>query len=165
MSLDLPKRGRLLEFSLMVAVLGLLSLFLIDALKTLQDDSERLTVELTVRNMNSGLYLQQAERVAGGRENTLKELAQANPVSWLGSSPVGYIGEQPCASVLAKGQWCWDKLSTTLYYYPKQANWLKTGGKMPWLTWRVGSPQQGASFRPGAFRLQAEIDLSLSVNQ
>lgn len=154
----LPKRGRLLEFVLVVILFATLALFLLRALNDLQDESERLTVELTIRNMNSGLFLQQAERLTLGRENTLRELAGQNPVSWLRSSPAGYLGEQACPGVLAAGQWCWNPAQKVLYYYPRQKNWLKSARDLPWLTWRVGSSQHPAAFRPGNFRLQAETD-------
>lgn len=158
MAPTLPKRGRLLEFAVVVILFATLALVLLRALAELQDESERLAVELTIRNMNSGLFLQQAERLTSGRENTLRELAGQNPVSWLRTSPAGYIGEQACEGVLAAGQWCWDPGQKVLYYYPRQENWLKTARNLPWLTWRVGSPQHPAVFRPGSFRLQAETD-------
>lgn len=158
MAPTLPKRGRLLEFAVVVILFATLALVLLRALAELQDESERLAVELTIRNMNSGLFLQQAERLTSGRENTLRELAGQNPVGWLRTSPAGYIGEQACEGVLAAGQWCWDPAQKVLYYYPRQENWLKTARNLPWLTWRVGSPQHPAVFRPGNFRLQAETD-------
>jgi hypothetical protein len=158
MAPTLPKRGRLLEFALVVILIGTLGLFLLQALQDLQDESERLAVELTIRNMNSGLFLQQAERLTSGRENTLRELAGQNPVDWLRTAPAGYIGEQSCVAVMAAGQWCWDKGQKVLYYFPQQKNWLKSARNLPWLTWRVGSPQHPAVFRPGNFRLQAETE-------
>lgn len=158
MAPTLPKRGRLLEFAVVVILFATLALVLLRALSELQDESERLAVELTIRNMNSGLFLQQAERLTSGRENTLRELAGQNPVDWLRSSPAGYIGERACAAEMAAGQWCWDPAQKVLYYYPRQGNWLKTARNLPWLTWRVGSPHHPSVFRPGSFRLQAETD-------
>ncbi|HET6720460.1 MAG TPA: hypothetical protein VFH22_12470, partial [Rhodocyclaceae bacterium] len=117
MAPTLPKRGRLLEFAVVVILFATLALVLLRALAELQDESERLAVELTIRNMNSGLFLQQAERLTSGRENTLRELAGQNPVSWLRTSPAGYIGERACVAEMTAGQWCWDPGQKVLYYY------------------------------------------------
>lgn len=162
MPLNLPKRGRLLEFVLATVLIGALSLFLLKSLKAIQDEGERLMVELTIRNMNSGLYLLQAERLAGGRIDSLAALAQQNPVEWLRTLPDGYIDQQPCAGGLSAGQWCWDKSLKMLYYYPKQQNWLKKSTNVPYLTWRVPSPQNAAGFRPGSFRLLPEDEAEAS---
>lgn len=152
----LPKRTRLLEFSVSVLLVAGLGWFLLQALQSLQDSSERLAVELTVRNMNSSLFLLQAERLTAGRENTLGELAGQNPVEWMQSVPAGYIGEHECADLLAPGQWCWNARQKALYYYPRQENWVKSRQNLPWLTWRVDSTEHSSTFRPGKFRLLAE---------
>lgn len=152
----LSKRSRLLEFSLAVALIAVFGGYLLRALSDLQDEGERLAVELTIRNLNSSLFLLQAERLAAGREQTLGELARQNPVTWLQSEPAGYIGEHHCPQVLAPGQWCWNPERKALYYAPRQENWIKSGPKMPWLTWRVASPEHTGVFRPGNFRLLAD---------
>jgi hypothetical protein len=162
MPLNLPKRGRLLEFVLATVLIGGLSLFLIKALKSIQDDGERLVVELTIRNMNSGLYLLQAERISAGRIDTLGELAEQNPVQWLDTLPPGYIGEADCAGRLQAGQWCWDKTRRLLYYYPKQQKWLKKRPQVPYLTWQVTAPRNATGFRPGSFRLQSQDDAEVT---
>ena len=151
----LPKRARQFEFGAAVVLIAALGLALLAALKSLQDEGERLAVELTIRNMNSGLFLLQAERVAAGRVEALRELAEQNPVDWLRSAPTGYVGEQGCPEALAAGQWCWNPAQHQLYYFPQGGNWLKNGAGAPWLTWRVVSSQHPQLFRPGSFRLQA----------
>lgn len=152
---NLPIRGRRFEFVVAVLAISALGLILLDALKDSQDESERLTVELTIRNMNTGLFLLQAERLAAGREDSLRELAGQNPVSWLRTLPAGYIGERSCAAELAVGQWCWDPKLKLLYYFPQGGNGLKNPRSVPWLTWQVDSAQHARHFRPGSFRLQA----------
>lgn len=158
MSTTLPKRGRLLEFSLVAIVISTLAAYLLQALATLQDDSERLAVELTIRNMNSGLYMLQAERLASGAELGLRQLAGQNPVTWLGGLPAGYLEDSACPKALIKGQWCWNEGSKVLFYYPKQNNWIKAAQNMPLMAWRVVSPSGDQGFRPGNFRLQPALD-------
>lgn len=155
MARSLPKRARQFEFGAVVVLLAALGFGLLAALESMQDESERLTVELTIRNMNTGLFLRQAERLAAGRADTLRELAEQNPMDWLRTAPTGYVGERSCPEGLAAGQWCWNTQQHQLYYFPQGGNWLKDDRKMPWLTWRVVSSQHPQVFRPGSFRLQA----------
>lgn len=158
----LPKRNRLLEFCVLSALIAVFGVLLLRALVDLQDEAERLAVDLTIRNMNSGLALQQAERIMSGRENTLRELVAQNPVDWLKNAPDGYIGEATCDERLHEGQWAWGVARKTLYYRPKQANWLAGQGSGPCLTWRVLSRQHQALFRPGSHRLQPAAEAGKS---
>lgn len=153
-----PRRARLLEFAMAAAFIGVASLFLIDAMSDLQEEAERLTVETTVRNMNSGLFLRQAELMISGRERELPKLALGNPVEWLEAPPPGYSGERGCADSgpSAAGEWCWNAAARRLHYRPRRTDSLKVEGGRPILTWRVHAPADPSAIRPGSMRVVAE---------
>lgn len=158
MQSTLPKRSRLLEFCVLAAVIAVCGVVLLRVVAGVQQEAERLAVELTIRNINSGMELQQADRIMAGRENTLGELMAQNPVSWLRTPPDGYVGEGRCDERLLEGQWAWDVSRKTLNYRPKQANWLGGQAGNPCLTWRVLSRHHQTFFRPGSHRFQPALD-------
>lgn len=134
------------------ALFGILAWVLLGTLGRIQEDAERLAVETTVRNMNSGLFLRQAELVTGGREADLPGLAAANPVDWLAEPPAGYVGACPPGGP-AEGRWCWDAAARRLVYHPRRHGGLKTDDGLPILKWRVQAPADPKAVRPGALRV------------
>ena len=153
-----PRRARFLEFAMAAAFIGVASLFLIDAISDLQEEAERLTVETTVRNMNSGLFLRQAKAMVTGRERELPALALENPVEWLETPPGGYDGAGSCgdSGPAEAGHWCWDPSARRLHYRPLRADGLKVEGNVPILTWRVHAPADSLAIRPGSLRVVAD---------
>ena len=151
----LPRRSRQLELGIAVAMIALFSVFLLKALSQLQEESEKLLVELTIRHINIGLTVEQRRYMIAGREAELALLARSNPIMWLEKPPAGYMGARVCATegLLAPGQWCWDADSRMLFYRPRRIESLKIDGNLPWLTWRVPLSDDGRAIRPGAIRL------------
>lgn len=135
-----------------------MALYLIGALARIEAEVEKLAVEATVRNMNSGLRLAQAELITQGRENERAALALHNPVDWLASPPVDYAGEADAVDParLAAGSWAWERRSRTLYYRPRRSTGLRVDGAGESLGWHVVAAGGGVTAgRPGMLRLEA----------
>lgn len=139
MSPQFPQRARLFEFAVGVAVIAVAALFLLDALARIEEQAEKLVVEATVRNIDSGLRLAQAELITQQRENERAALLRVNPVGWLERPPEGYIGEADGVDpeALAAGQWVWDRRARILIYRPRRGGALKVEGGAGWLGWRI----------------------------
>lgn len=152
----LIKRTRTLEFWLVVAVSGIIVGFLLLALLRAEEQAERLVVEATVRNMNSGLRWKEAELMTQGRENERPALLQENPVRWLEKPPTGYreIDRVVFGGVEA-GRWVWDRTRKRLYYRPRYATGLHVVGGGDVLEWRVAAAGDVNALRPGTLRVEA----------
>jgi hypothetical protein len=151
-----PRRARLLEFAVAVAAIGVVSLLLLEALFDAQAEAEKLTVESTVRNMNSGLVLAQAALLVAGREAELPGLRARNPFGWLESLPAGYVGAALPAA-LEPGGWCWDAAAGLVVYRPRHEGGLKVADGVPLLRWRVQASADPQVMRPGALRIVAAV--------
>ena len=153
-----PPRARQLEFALAVIIIATVSAILIDRLHSLQEDAERLMVESTVRNINSGLMLHMATLVAAQRESELPGLAQKSPADWLERVPNDYREAPRCDHDLSPGAWCWEKPTKRLYYRPRLHDGLKIEGNMPFLVWTLRWPGAVSEIRPGALRMEPVQD-------
>lgn len=123
-------------------LLVLLMLGLLRALEDAKAQAERQVVELTVRNMRTGLQLAMGETLMQQREHEIATWVGSNPIQWLGAPPAGYQGE--CGSfegrALEQGGWCFDKGEHQLYYRPRNAK-LRDGkgaacDRLSWLVAR-----------------------------
>ena len=139
-----PRLRSLLQFSVVLAVIGVVAVFLLDALYYALEQAERTVMEATIRNMDSGVRMQAATRVMRGQEASLRELVGANPVQWLESPPVGYTGN--CQRELVRGAWCFDADTNEIVYRPRVDRHLeyhRPGSSG--LRWRAASTAETAS--------------------
>ncbi len=132
---------RWLPFSVAISAIVLLAAFLLEALAEAEERSEKLMVELTFRNMRTGLQLAKGEAMLRGRRQDIPNWVGANPVRWLDGAPPGYRGN--CGSLaheLEKGEWCFDEALRELVYRPRNVSHLRLaqpGEKARLLRWRV----------------------------
>ena len=106
MSDPTPRSRSLLEFSVVLVVIGVAAAYFVDGLYYVQEQAERTVMEATVRNMDSGARMEAAMRSIRGQESSIGELIGSNPVQWLENPPVGYSGL--CEQQLVAGGWCFD---------------------------------------------------------
>lgn len=140
------------EFSGILVVIGLLGLVALDRLHELQEIAEKTAVEMSVRNMQSGLRWEMSERIMTGREASIAGLAGGNPVRSLEKSPIDYLGEFPAAPAnFPPGHWYFDTRRKELRYRPILQRNLectqceREGGEIV-LSWRIaraGNPMFG----------------------
>ncbi|MDO8959238.1 MAG: hypothetical protein Q7U85_05850 [Rhodocyclaceae bacterium] len=112
------------EFAVVLAIFGVLATLLLDRLVALEQATERLEVELTVRHINTGIKLAVSERIMRGEEARIAKLVDANPLEFL--SPNVGAGEmaQPDAANMGTAPtlagWHYATDSRTLSYRPRQ---------------------------------------------
>jgi hypothetical protein len=135
-----PAGLRWLEFSVVAVVLSVFAGSLLTALLYYEELGEAAVVQLTVYNIRSGLRYQIADRIVQGRAWDMGELLRANPMSWVASSPDGYVGSVRNADIasLPKGSWFYDIDRAELGYVPKLTFHLavESGEPLP-LRWRM----------------------------
>jgi hypothetical protein len=135
---DPTSRSRsILEFSIILVVIGVMVAALLDALHYTQEQTEKLVVESTIRNVSSGLLNAVAERMFRGQDGRIVELVGTNPVIWLEKPPAGYLGEFSSAPIdVPRGSWFFDQTSKELKYRPMHDGHLKLAAD-GFLRWRV----------------------------
>ncbi len=118
------------EFSLVIAVIGILATALMARLNAIQAEAERTEVNLTVRNMRVGIQLAIGERIIRGEENRIVEVAQASPVDFLGHRPRDFNAETGIP--MAPGQWAYDPVRRELAYQPRLPEAFGGAAELHW---------------------------------
>ncbi len=140
------------EFLVVVAVIALIVFVALDRLRDVQEMGEKTAVEMTVRNIQSGLRWEMSERIMAGHEASIAELAGGNPVRWLEKPPSGYLGEFPAAPAnFPPGHWYFDTLRGELRYRPilernlecKQCDRVVDEMALSWRITRAGNTMLG----------------------
>jgi hypothetical protein len=145
-----------LEFSVVSAVLSLLLGVLLTGLLYYEELGEAAVVQLTVQNVRSGLRYQIADRLVQGRAWDMGELVRANPLSWVESSPEGYVGSVQNADIrsLPKGSWFYDVDRAELGYLPKLDFHLSVEhGNVVMLRWRIEALRSDVPWEVEGLRL------------
>lgn len=126
---DSERGVTLLELAVMFAVLGVLGFFLLEAVAYVQEISEKTAEEQQAAAFERGVQLEAASRMAGGRENEIPLLAGDNPVLWLESKPLNYLGEfsdEPPKGV-KRGTWYYDASRHHLVYLVNRGGHFRPG--------------------------------------
>jgi hypothetical protein len=138
--------SRWLSFVVAILIIAALIATLLMALAEAQERSEKLIVEVTYRNMRTGLQLAMGQAMMRGNDHEIAEWVGSNPLRWLGREPEGYLGE--CDSrgtqALAEGAWCFDRERRELVYRPRHTRHLRLPGESEGkkiLRWRVMAAQ------------------------
>ena len=132
-----PRSRSILEFTVIFAVIGSVSWFGLDRLRELQELGEKTAVEMTIRNVQTGLRYAMAGHLARGEDVRISEMAGSNPVQWLEKPPAGYQGECPAPMQLPGGGWCFEAKQRELVYRPAVERNLKIDGGGQTLRWSI----------------------------
>lgn len=129
-------------------ILGALALFLLRALNEVEGQAERQAVDLTLRNMRTGMQFAMAEALMRQRESEIAEWVGSDPTRWLEVPPAGYRGE--CSADerrdLTEGAWCFAREGRELVYRPRNTKYLRgvdDGQPCSELAWRVVQVDNG----------------------
>ncbi len=144
-------------------MLGALALILLRALNEVEERAERQAVELTLRNMRTGMKLAMGEAMMQQREGEMAAWVGSNPVRWLGSPPGAYRGECSVEESrnLSGGEWCFERNRRQLLYRPHRPDRLHPlppGSELQCshLSWRVErAPESVVSAGFVGLRLEA----------
>ena len=134
-----------LQGAVFLVVVGALSYAIVQAVNEARDEAERLVVDLTIRNMRTGMQLAIGEAIMLQRVREVPGWAGENPVGWLGTPPTGYVGacRNQDPGKMVQRVWCFDKARRILVYYPGSADRLAgslgRGEPCSQLVWRVMS--------------------------
>lgn len=126
------QNGRsLLEFVLVVVIIGTLIMYAIDRMQNILADVERVAVLSVIGSLDSAVNLQVAERVLAQGLDAIKNLEKINPVSFLSEPLEKYVGVRSdlLAAQLLPGSWYFDEDENILGYIVKNQDRFET--KLP----------------------------------
>lgn len=136
--------SRWFQVAVLFVIIGLFALGLLWALSDAKERAEEQVVELTIRNLRTGMRFAISEALMQQRENQIASWVSSNPVRWLGSPPIGYRGECPVRErkELSGGEWCFGRETGELVYRPHNIDHLRVlpegrGRHCSQLSWRV----------------------------
>jgi prepilin-type N-terminal cleavage/methylation domain-containing protein len=137
----------MLELVISITVIGILSAIFLERSLTYQEYGEQTAMEVSLRNMRSGLRLKVADLMTRDQMNRVGELLDQNPVHWLPPPPPNYLGElrNPDPSRLAPGNWYFDAERKEVVYVPQRRRYLKIDNPAErTLRFRVEATKRGA---------------------
>ena len=137
-----------LEFAVSALVISVLAVFTLGALWRAQGQAEATLVDLTLRNMATGLRLKQLDLLLRGDAAGMAALAGANPVAWLQGPPAHYRGEVDGEPAAVGPAWYFDGGRRELAYRPGAGSYPLPEGAAE-LRWRV-ERSGGSAAMPGA---------------
>lgn len=120
-----------LEFALVAILLAILLGTYLRAVRYYQEQTEAVTVGLTISHIQVGMAQEWAERISKGTNRQgVAELVGSNPVRWLEFPPPNYLGElkNPKLERLDTGVWLFDGARKELVYIVRHGNHLELPG-------------------------------------
>ena len=108
----------LLEFVVVVVIIGVLATLLLNRILFYQEQAEKTAMEQTLGTLRSALHLQMANLVVNGKSDVLVGLTKQNPMTWLSEKPANYVGEyySPRPGMIKSGNWYYDMRDKNLVY-------------------------------------------------
>lgn len=124
------------EFAVVLAIFGVLAAILLDRLVALEQETERVSVDLTLRHIDVGIKLAIGERMMRGEEATIPALLDENPLNFLGQPKVGAGGTAVAGTAAlagtAPGNWDFEPGRRILSYRPRQPEAFAGRERLDW---------------------------------
>jgi prepilin-type N-terminal cleavage/methylation domain-containing protein len=116
----------LIEFLVVVILIGTLGTVLLDRLLAYQEAAEKAEMEQAVGVLRSALHMQLADRLVKGGVRAVPGLRADNPMDWLAQAPPNYVGVRfaPKPGEVPRGSWYFDLSDQQLVYVPRRAEHL-----------------------------------------
>jgi hypothetical protein len=148
------------NFPVTATVISVLAVVFLGALWRVQGQAEAMLVDITLRNMATGLRLHQLELLLRSDARGMAALAGSNPVAWLGTAPAHYLGEVEGDPPVRAPAWYFDTRRRELVYRPGAGSFPLPEGASE-LRWRV-EHAGGSAAMPGA-RIRAVTNIGNAV--
>ncbi len=110
----------LLEVVVGITIVALLGMVLSERMLRYQEYAEKTAMEVTARNIQTGLRLRVADLMMTDRMHEIDRLLQENPMTWLETPPPNYLGERSDSGqdAAVAGNWYFDSARREVVYAP-----------------------------------------------
>lgn len=125
----MARRGfTLLEFVLVICIIGLLVAMAVDRLLALRVEAERVAMNELLGSMRAGVAMELVSLLARGRDRELARLEDSNPIDALMQEPSTYVGEfdAPDPARMPSGRWYFDRGAGLLVYRVRHEDYFET---------------------------------------
>ncbi|USX12069.1 type II secretion system GspH family protein [Oxalobacteraceae bacterium OTU3CAMAD1] len=108
----------LLEFALIVVIVGILTTVLLQRIWHYQGEANEAAMRMTVANVRTALEIKVAHGKLPGGTIDLTMLAEQNPFDWLKDKPANYVGEyfSPSDADIGEGNWAFDRSDKSVIF-------------------------------------------------
>ena len=108
----------LLEFALVVVIVGILTTVLLQRISHYQSEADEAAMRLTVANLRTALEIKVAHGKLPSGMIDLTMLAEQNPFDWLKDKPANYAGQyfSPSDADIGEGNWAFDRSDKSVIY-------------------------------------------------
>lgn len=105
------------EFAVSIALIAIFVGVLLKRGLYYREYAEKTALEMTAKNIRTGLRYKVADLMLDNRMSEISALADENPLNWLAEKPPNYLGELEAAPIVEpKGQWYFDRRNRELVY-------------------------------------------------
>jgi general secretion pathway protein G len=105
------------EFAVAIALIAIFVGVLMERALYYQEYAEKTAMEMTAKNIRTGLRYKVADLILDNRMAEISTLADENPLNVLAEKPPNYLGELDSAPMVdPKGQWYFDRRNRELVY-------------------------------------------------
>ncbi|HWH47135.1 MAG TPA: hypothetical protein VN664_04980 [Burkholderiales bacterium] len=105
------------EFVVAIALIAIFVGVLMERALYYQEYAEKTAMEMTAKNIRTGLRYKVADLILDNRMAEISTLADENPLNVLAEKPPNYLGELDSAPMVdPKGQWYFDRRNRELVY-------------------------------------------------
>ncbi len=116
----------LFEFALVAIILSILTAVLLGRLHVLAAEAEKLTLDLTVRNLRMAIGMKFARALMADDRTAMLSMAGSNPADHLESPLPDYAGTRAGVTEMAPGRWYFDTAAGTLNYRVRHPDFFES---------------------------------------
>jgi hypothetical protein len=122
-----------LELAVVVLLIASCFTWFLNRMNHMAALAEATALDLTVRNLKTGVMAAAAAGILGNRTDALPRIAEENPVGRAIEPPPGYIGAVRGAvpDSIQPGQWYFDEDQRWLVYHIVNADYIEYAGEGP----------------------------------
>ncbi len=127
----------MLELAVVIVVMTLVAAASVNALLRYQGEVERQTVEIAIRQMQTGLRLRILDTMMHGKRLEIAVPPGSNPIALRGEPMKDYAGERDGPLPDTEAGWYFDRAAGHLAYRPHSPAFAFNPGEEGELRWRI----------------------------